>query len=527
MSQTNLGRSAYTNIFKRGCSALGILSALALVSCDTPTPAPAPTPTSSPTPANNPPVFTSSATLSIVESTSIIRIVYQATATDAEGSALSYAISGGEDAARFTITSGGALTFNAAPNFEAPADADRDNVYKVRITVSDGAASTSLDLTITVTNSFENAELTKLCGTGTCGARRNAVTMAITGVGAGRLDIYVGLLNGIIAPAATTAPLDPSFADISDVGTGGDRGVISMTELAQGTPAPGDPAGRGTYFLVMYANAAGDVVLRLVGSWLSGFQGGVRYVIPHSQYNNNYGGWVGVGPDGNIYVATGDGGGTGDPLNTAQDPASMLGKVLRFSPDFSTVTVVASGFRNPNGGFFHNNMLILADRGQDVAEEINLVPLTGPAGNYGWPYREGTQTVRSGGPAGMIDPIAVCGHNATPRACHKLVGGVVYDGTNPSLQGTYIFGDRSFNGAAGAVITLPASRLVMGQPTLQPSDFEWRGEDMFTYSPDSLGILDPTSFLQRGRTLYMSNFYPSTGARPNSEVYYLGCKYGC
>src|SRR5262249_38239351 len=56
---------------------------------------------------------------------------------------LSYSIVGGADEAKFGITSGGELTFNSAPDFEAPTDADGDNVYVVKIQASDGGGRTT------------------------------------------------------------------------------------------------------------------------------------------------------------------------------------------------------------------------------------------------------------------------------------------------------------------------------------------------------------------------------------------------
>ncbi|KRC82104.1 PQQ-dependent sugar dehydrogenase [Sphingomonas sp. Root241] len=511
--------------------ALACAGAVSLAGCDGGSSKPTPAPTATPTPVNGAPSFTSAATVSVAESSDVSSIVYQAVATDPEGTALTYAIAGGDDAARFAITQAGALTFVAGANFEAPADADRNNQYKVRITASDGQASAALDLVVTVTNFHENAYLVRYCGTSTCQASLQAVTGTSYVSAAGSLRLFIGGQRGGIREFSFTAPMVGGEAGVPVAGSGGDRGQVSIAALPRGSfTSPRDPNGVLQYFLSLYADAAGDVILSQVSGQSVPETEVARLRIPHAQYDNNYGGWVELGPDGNIYVATGDGGGVGDPLGTAQDSSSLLGKVLRISPDFSTVTVIAKGFRNPNGGFFHNNMLILADRGQDLAEEINLIPLDGTVRNYGWPYKDGTTTVRAGGPAGMIDPIAECRHDAVPNACHKIVGGVVYSGTNASLQGAYIFGDRSVNGQPGALITLPAARLVFGQPTIQAADMEWRGADMFAYSPGSLGLPDPAYLMLRRGTLYMVNYYPNPlpqGSRPNSEVWYLGCRNGC
>ena len=90
---------------------------------------------------NQPPMITSNdggdtAPISVAENTTAVTMV---TATDPDaGQTLTYSIAGGADAALLTIAANGALTFASAPNFEAPADADGDNVYDVEVQVSDG-----------------------------------------------------------------------------------------------------------------------------------------------------------------------------------------------------------------------------------------------------------------------------------------------------------------------------------------------------------------------------------------------------
>jgi phage gp29-like protein len=101
------------------------------------------------------PVITSNgggatASINVAENTTAVTTV---TATDADGSALTYSIAGGADAALFDIdATTGVLTFKAAPDFEAPGDAGADNVYDVTVLVSDGTYTDSQDLSITVVN---------------------------------------------------------------------------------------------------------------------------------------------------------------------------------------------------------------------------------------------------------------------------------------------------------------------------------------------------------------------------------------
>jgi hypothetical protein len=79
------------------------------------------------------------------------------TATDAEGNALTYSISGGSDADKFWIDSStGILTFVSAPNFESPIDVGADNVYNLTVQVADGVLAATKDIAVTVTNLIDS-----------------------------------------------------------------------------------------------------------------------------------------------------------------------------------------------------------------------------------------------------------------------------------------------------------------------------------------------------------------------------------
>ena len=80
------------------------------------------------------------------------------TATDPEGTAIIWSLSG-VDSGPFSISSVGALTFNTPPDYEAPADADMDNIYLVTVEASDGTVTGALEVTVTVTDEIETSEL--------------------------------------------------------------------------------------------------------------------------------------------------------------------------------------------------------------------------------------------------------------------------------------------------------------------------------------------------------------------------------
>lgn len=187
---------------------------------------------------------------------------------------------------------------------------------------------------------------------------------------------------------------------------------------------------------------------------------------------NHNGGNLGFGPDGFLYVGLGDGGGSGDPGENAQNPARLLGKMLRIDVDSQpggapyaipagingnpfagnalcnvdgTGTqqcpeIYALGFRNPWRWSFdrQNGDLWLGDVGQASFEEIDLIER---GANYGWDEREGAHCFEpSSGCAtlGLTDPVAEYGRNLG----FSITGGYVYRGTQlTSVAGRYIFAD--------------------------------------------------------------------------------------
>ena len=98
--------------------------------------------------ANTPPTISSAREASLIEN---INQVMSISARDADGDTLRFNLSGG-DAQLLSIDEDGALSFATAPDFEAPADTDGDNIYVISVRVSDGSADADLAVTATVTN---------------------------------------------------------------------------------------------------------------------------------------------------------------------------------------------------------------------------------------------------------------------------------------------------------------------------------------------------------------------------------------
>jgi glucose/arabinose dehydrogenase len=166
-------------------------------------------------------------------------------------------------------------------------------------------------------------------------------------------------------------------------------------------------------------------------------------------YANHNGGHVLFGPDGALYVAMGDGGAGGDPRGHAQDPRSLLGKLLRLDADADperpprtpVIEVWALGLRNPWRVAFDSGLVYIADVGQNRWEEVNVAPADRRGLNYGWRTMEGAHCYRNPwcDRDGLVLPAVAYGHG--DGDC-SVIGGVVYRGRAvPALVGHYLYSD--------------------------------------------------------------------------------------
>jgi glucose/arabinose dehydrogenase/phenylpyruvate tautomerase PptA (4-oxalocrotonate tautomerase family) len=188
-------------------------------------------------------------------------------------------------------------------------------------------------------------------------------------------------------------------------------------------------------------------------------------------FGNHKGGQLAFGPDGYLYMGLGDGGSGNDPGHRAQDPNSLLGKMLRLdvsvpdtdpkgyavpadnpfvdgSPIAALGEIWAFGVRNPWRFSFDKpalggtGALVIADVGQSAWEEINYEPANRGGRNYGWRNREGAHPNVTSLPVAYgptTDPIFEYSHAEGV----SVTGGFVYRGTalGPAPQGRYFFAD--------------------------------------------------------------------------------------
>lgn len=431
--------------------------------------------------ANTPPAFTSLQTASIAENTVA---AYQAMATDPDGDPLTFAIDGGADAALFSITTAGALRFNTAPDYDAPADANGDNVYAVQLRVSDGKAVATQAVNITVTDT------------------RDGIAVVRVGTGFDQ-PLYVAPIPGdsrvyVVEKGGNVYRFDPATGsrtlvlDITDISTDGERGLLGLAVY------PDHAASQRLFAVVSASDGAFQVRRYTLGRPDSSTVYDTVLSTPHPS-SIHYGGWIGFGPDGFVYVATGDGGIPSD----ARQTFSKRGKILRFTvgasgSDYAPAPgnisfkigdpyVYAFGLRNPFRASFHENTLLIGDVGQDAIEEVNMVTTTKPGKYFGWPNQEGTQLYSGTLPVTEdFNPVAEYRHGSGPRQGNSITGGYVYRGPVKALQGHYVFADFVSNN----IWSLPFASFADGK-TIDSSRFALRNED---FTPDAGTLRSIASF---------------------------------
>jgi glucose/arabinose dehydrogenase len=178
----------------------------------------------------------------------------------------------------------------------------------------------------------------------------------------------------------------------------------------------------------------------------------VIVTLDHPRHANHNGGMLAFAPDdGHLYAGTGDGGGMCDPDDNSQNPASLLGKLLRIDVDADPpeVEVWALGLRNPWRFAFDrvNSDLYIGDVGQGDWEEVDYYPAPRRKGaNFGWDLYEGSHCPNPScvgrKPCGGIRPLMpILEYSHKNNAC-SITGGVVYRGCRmPDLRGTYFYAD--------------------------------------------------------------------------------------
>ena len=421
-----------------------------------------------PVATNSPPVLTSPATVSVAENSTAA--FYTATATDADGNAITYSISGGDDAAQFQIDAGGHLSFRTPPDFEAPTDADRNNVYQVQLAASDGMANTVLNLQVTVTNVAGGTYHVRLVTFGLSGPNNLVPSSDPNLVW---LTEKRGTIGGLdTRPTTVTPSQNGGFLNqtqLRGLSTAGEGGLLGFA------PDP-DFIGNGFVYVAL-TTTAGNLELRryraLPGTRAAGDPSSEYLILSVPVPDNAFvGGWIGFGPDGYLYVTTGNG---PDP---GSDPNNLQGKVLRidvrsdgfpgdptrnyaippdnpFAASGGRPEIWAIGFRQPRRAAFDifTRNLYLDDWGAFAGSgryesEIDMIRPQDKGGDWTpWRERIGSSPPL---PAGQFYPLFKEGYGASdpsvfaPNFLDYTIG-PVYRGPVESLQGLLIYGERLRN----------------------------------------------------------------------------------
>ncbi|MGD9317327.1 MAG: PQQ-dependent sugar dehydrogenase [Anaerolineae bacterium] len=283
------------------------------------------------------------------------------------------------------------------------------------------------------------------------------VGIANAGDGSGRLFVLekIGRIRVVQNGALAAAP----FLDITDrVGAGSsEQGLLGLAFHPR--------YAQNGFLFVNYTDRQGNTVVSRFSAQVDPGRADpaseVVLLTLEQPASNHNGGHLAFGPDGYLYIGTGDGGGAGDRYDNGQNGQTLLGAMLRLDVDsqqpyalpgsnpFIGVPGVrdeiwALGLRNPWRYSFDRitGDLYIADVGQNMYEEVNFQPASDPGGqNYGWPIMEGLHCFPADRPCdrtGLTLPVREYDHT---QGC-SVTGGYVYRGQeSPLLTGIYLFGD--------------------------------------------------------------------------------------
>lgn len=264
--------------------------------------------------------------------------------------------------------------------------------------------------------------------------------------------IYVAGQGGLVrridteTGSITTAA---SFEDLTE--EGGERGLLGLAFSTTGEEMYAhytDLEGDTTVVAAPFTDGVADVESARV------------LLFVDQPFPNHNGGQLLVDEDGNLLIGLGDGGAGGDPQGNAQNRQSLLGKILRITPNppgspepysippdnpyvGSTTTapeIAFLGLRNPwrfsidpeTGDYW------IGDVGQNDVDEINRVPRSALGGNFGWDVKEGSEPFEGSTQESLIEPV----HEWRNVGGSSAIGGVVYRGRSvENLRGQYVFAD--------------------------------------------------------------------------------------
>jgi glucose/arabinose dehydrogenase len=272
---------------------------------------------------------------------------------------------------------------------------------------------------------------------------------------AGDERLFVVEQDGLIWVIEDGQKVQEPFLDISDI-VGADASERGLLGLAFHPNY--DETGR---FFVNYTNLRGNTTISsfFVSSDRNKADTTSEVILLDisQPFSNHNGGGIAFGPDGYLYLGTGDGGSGGDPNGFGQNLNVLLGKMLRLDIDSQQPYAIpadnpfidkeglgeiwAYGLRNPWRFAFDPLIgdLYMGDVGQNAWEEVNFQSADSHGGlNYGWNIMEGSHAFSEGDQSGLTLPVAEYDHS---HGCSITGGVVVRDSELPRWGGVYLYGD--------------------------------------------------------------------------------------
>ena len=272
---------------------------------------------------------------------------------------------------------------------------------------------------------------------------------------AGDERLFIAEQDGLIWIIENGQRINEPFLDIRDlVGTdGNERGLLGIAFHPEY-----EQTGR---FFVNYTDLRGNTTISsfLVSSDPNKADPTSESIVLNisQPFSNHNGGGIAFGPDGYLYIGTGDGGSGGDPNGFGQNLNILLGKMLRLDIDSQQPYAIpddnpfidkdglgeiwAYGLRNPWRFSFDALLgdLYVGDVGQNAWEEVNFQSADSHGGlNYGWNIMEGSHAFSEGDQTGLTLPVAEYDHS---QGCSITGGVVVRDSQLPRWGGVYLYGD--------------------------------------------------------------------------------------
>lgn len=313
--------------------------------------------------------------------------------------------------------------------------------------------------------------------------------LQLVNAGDGSNRIFIVQKGGTILAYTASYNFISTFLTVPNISTIGERGLLSMVFH----PAY---ASNG-FFYVYYTTATGDLeVARYQVNGNPNIANAsskvVVLTIPHSTNTNHNGGEMHFGTDGFLYLSTGDGGGSGDVANNAQNTAVLLGKMLRLNVNTSLTApyytipvgnpynneVYDLGLRNPFRWSFDRltNDMWIGDVGQNSWEEIDLRAAgASPGLNWGWRCYEGSATFNTSG-CGMVSNYTFPVYTYPSAGPGAVTGGIVYRGAAyPALQGWYMSADF-YTGEFFKIVSDGSGGWITDTQTLTPNGIADFGE---------------------------------------------------